>query len=239
MRSSEIWRCTCFVISAYLWKYSELKEVNKPLWLGETWRFPPPFQLCHVCMLTHHMPPKSMLILVIHSYPCLSLLFFAVGVSLLSSNSYSSLNYILNTLEEGTHTVSHQFAHSSVSRRQWKKLSLSFFPLVLLFLGNTVSTAPEEWAVPGFHKLALEILFCHHALLSSASWLVLPLHLLEWICFGFISLFVVRVLLLLLLVCLFVCLWASLLANCPILEGEIWSVWKEHFLLAAALSFAL
>lgn len=79
--------------------------------------FFPIFQLSHVCVLIHHMPPKSMLIFVIHTYPCLSLL-FAVGVS--------SLNYILNTLEEGTHTVSHQFAYSSVSRRQWKKLFLVF-----------------------------------------------------------------------------------------------------------------
>lgn len=135
---------------------------------GDVWHLPP-FQLCHVCMLTHHMPPKSMLIFVIHTYPCLSLLFFAVGVSLLSSNSY----YILNTLEEGTHTVSHQFAYSSVSRRQWKKLSF-FFLLFLLFLGNTGSTAPEEWAVPCFCELASEMLFCHLVLLSSASWLVLP-----------------------------------------------------------------
>lgn len=117
MRSSEIWRCTCFVISAHLWQYSELKEVNKPLWLGETYDIFPLFQLSHVCVPIHHMPPKSMLIFVIHTYPCLSLL-FAVGVS--------SLNYILNTLEEGTHTVSHQFAYSSVSRRQWKKLFLVF-----------------------------------------------------------------------------------------------------------------
>lgn len=130
--------------------------------------FFPLFQLSHVCVLTHHMPPKSMLIFVIHTYPCLSLLFFAVGVSLLSSSSYNSLNYILNTLGEGTHTVSHQFAYSSVSRRQWKKLSL-IFSLVLLFLGNAGSTVPEEWGVPCFHGLAPEVLFCHQVLISSAN----------------------------------------------------------------------
>lgn len=78
-------------------------------------------------------------------------LFFGVGVSLLSSNSYSSLNYTLSTLEAGTHSV--LFASNSVRRRQWEYLSL-FVPLVLLFQGNTVSTAPEEGTVTWSHDLA-------------------------------------------------------------------------------------
>lgn len=45
----------------------------------------------------------------------------------------------------------------------------SFFPLVLLLLGNIGSTVPEEGAVPCSHELAPEMLFCHHVLLSSAS----------------------------------------------------------------------
>lgn len=64
-------------------------------------------------------------------------LFFRVGVSLLSSNSYSSLNYILSILEAGTHSVFHNFA-SSISRRQWENLS-PFISLVLLLLRSTLS----------------------------------------------------------------------------------------------------
>jgi len=79
-------------------------------------------------------------------YLCLSLFFFGVGVSLPSSDSYSSLNYVVSTLEADTRSVFHQFASSSVSRRQWENLSL-FVVLVLLLLGNALSTAPEEGAV--------------------------------------------------------------------------------------------
>lgn len=222
LRSSEIWRCSCFVISAsnwYLLKNSgklSLKKWISFFWLGETYdRVFSPTQ-AHVCLLTHHTPPKSMLILcivwLIHIFACLSSSLVWV-LSLLSSNSYRSWNYIVSTLEAGTHSVSHQFASSSVSRRQWENLSL----FVLLLLGNTVYTAPEEGAVPWSHKLAPEMLFITMCFLAQQvdlrSHCALQLHSLErWV--GFI-----------LFACGLVC--RSLLVNCYILEAKICGVEKS------------
>lgn len=71
--------------------------------------------------------------------------------------------------------------------------------------------------------------------------LCFQVHLLERICFGFVCLgwgffcccLFAYGFLFLRLLC------KTLLANCPVLEAEMWGVWKEHFLLTAVLSFTL